>query len=37
MHPAMVKRLKNLSVSPFSDGILKYTSSSGSEETVRAF
>ena len=37
MHPAMVKRLKNLSVSPFSDGILRYTSSSGSDETVRAF
>lgn len=37
MHPAMVKRLKNLNLSPFSDGILRYTSSSGNEETVKAF
>jgi len=39
MHPAMISRMENLknSDSPFSEGILRYTSSSGNEETVKAF
>ena len=39
MHPAMISRMENLknSDSPFSEGVLRYTSSSGNEETVKAF
>ncbi len=39
MHPAMIKRMENLrsKSSPFADGVLRYTSSSGNEETIKAF
>tara|TARA_B100001250_G_scaffold354053_1_gene327695 strand:+ start:1872 stop:3170 length:1299 start_codon:yes stop_codon:yes gene_type:complete len=39
MHPAMIKRMGNLrdKNSPFANGVLRYTSSSGYEETIKAF
>ena len=39
MHPAMIKRMVNLmdENSPFAKGILKYTSSSGHQDAVKAF
>jgi aspartate aminotransferase len=39
MHPAMTDRMKNLDAkgSPFKDGVVRYTESSGFEETKTAF
>ena len=39
MHPAMVRRLKNLGApdSPFADGAVKYTPTVGVEETRKTF
>ena len=39
MHPAMIERMGNLrdKNSPFANGVLRYTSSSGYEETIKAF
>ena len=37
MHPSMISRLKGLGKETFRDGVVKYTSSEGNQETKDAF